>query len=268
MIRLIRRRLIIPQGDTGSFSIPTLGTISEGDIAVFSIFDKSTHETKLIKMIYATTPTLTFSFITEDTINLTPKKYNWDITIYRTPYFDENNELIGAAEVNSYYSAFKLPICEIREVAKNMNTERWKTRELLENNTSDGIPFSNIKTVYPWENMQLSILSKQIYDIAKSNGYNKDEKEFWKKFSKDNIIVDSLENFPPIGEKDTLYLDKNSGILYYFISTDGIIYKELADILNTRIISSDELSSENITNLYIPIKAMPIENLILGGELT
>jgi hypothetical protein len=267
MIRLIRKRLIIPRGDTGSFSIPTLGTVGEGDIAIFSLIDIITHEVKLTKMIYATTPTLIFSFITEDTINLEPKKYNWDITIYRSPYFDEDGELIGAAEVNSYYSAFKLPICEIKEVARNMNTERWKTRDLLENNPSNGIPFSNIKTIYPWENLQLNILSQQIYEIAKMNGYNDSEENFFKKFSQGSVIVDSINNFPLFGEKNTLYLDKDTNILYYFISTENIISQELANILNIRIIPPEELNLENTTNLYIPIKAMPIENLILGGDL-
>ena len=39
MIRLIQRRLIIPRGDTGSFSIPTIGTVGASDIAIFGIFD-------------------------------------------------------------------------------------------------------------------------------------------------------------------------------------------------------------------------------------
>ena len=34
MIRLIQRRLIIPRGDTGSFTIPTQGTVGNNDIAV------------------------------------------------------------------------------------------------------------------------------------------------------------------------------------------------------------------------------------------
>jgi len=46
MNRMIQRRLIIPRGDTGSFSIPYLKTINAGDVAVFTIFDPRTH-TKL-----------------------------------------------------------------------------------------------------------------------------------------------------------------------------------------------------------------------------
>ena len=152
MIRLLRRRLIIPRGDTGSFSIPTLGSISDGDLAVFGIFDQLTHETKVLKMIYATSPILTFTFKSEDTISLEPKKYNWDISIYHKPIIDEDGELIGADEINSYYSAFKLPICEIREVALDMCKERWNTRDLLldaQNPKTSTTYISNIRAVYP-----------------------------------------------------------------------------------------------------------------------
>jgi hypothetical protein len=42
MIRLIQRRLIIPRGDTGSFTIPALMKAAPGTniIAVFSIFNE------------------------------------------------------------------------------------------------------------------------------------------------------------------------------------------------------------------------------------
>ena len=45
MVRMVQRRLIIPRGDTGSFSIPLLTTIAAGDVAVFSIYDMLTHNT-------------------------------------------------------------------------------------------------------------------------------------------------------------------------------------------------------------------------------
>ena len=47
MIRLIQRRLIIPQGDTGTFTIPTQGTVEQGDKAIFAIYDNLTHKTAL-----------------------------------------------------------------------------------------------------------------------------------------------------------------------------------------------------------------------------
>ena len=259
MIRLIQRRLIIPRGDTGSFSIPTIGTVSEGDIAIFGIFDPLTHSTLVMKKIAATKQILTISLNSEDTINLEPRKYNWDIIIYKGPQYDEDGELISATEVNSYYSAFKLPICEITEVALDMDKNRWKTSALTLDTNNYQVA-NNIQTVYPWENMQLSILSDQIYKLAQKYGYNKDKETFWKKFSEGTIIFENLEDLPAIGDENKLYLDKKSGTLYYFTTTTNIIYHELADAVGAIV-----QENETVTNLYIPIKALPIENLIIGG---
>lgn len=122
MIRLIRRRLIIPQGDTGPFTIPTQGTVSEGDIATFAIYDRLTHKTVLEKRIPATDETLTFVFAREDTINIEPEgDYVWDIVIERSPVYDEENHVVAAASTDSYYAAFKLPICEIRRVPREIH---------------------------------------------------------------------------------------------------------------------------------------------------
>ena len=119
MIRLIQRRLIIPRGDTGSFTIPTLGTVEDGDIAVFSIYDPLTRKTVFEKEFPATAENLTVSLVHSDTVNLKAKKYLWDIKIYSgNVEVDDENRVINATEVNSYYSAFKLPVCEICEVAK------------------------------------------------------------------------------------------------------------------------------------------------------
>ena len=128
MIRLVQRRLIIPQGDTGTFTIPTQGTVNEGDIAVFAIYDNLTHKTVLEKKIAATAETLTFNFAAEDTLNIEPNEINhglesryvWDVTILRNPAYDENNELIHADSIDSYYAAFTLPPCIIKRVTRNV----------------------------------------------------------------------------------------------------------------------------------------------------
>ena len=124
MIRLIRRRLIIPQGDTGTFTIPTQGMVSIGDKAIFAIYDNLTRTTVLEKEIDATPDTLTFTFQTEDTLNIEPddrgSRYSWDITIKRNPQYDENDNIVGYEEVDSYYAAFKLPSCVIRRVMYNV----------------------------------------------------------------------------------------------------------------------------------------------------
>ena len=120
MIRLIQRRLIIPRGDTGSFTVPTLTTVSAGDVAVFSIFDRITKTTIFEKIFPATPETLTITFLHEDTVGLVPGKYQWDIKIYGNPQYDDEGILIGGENIDSYYSAYRLPICEIREVAENV----------------------------------------------------------------------------------------------------------------------------------------------------
>lgn len=124
MIRLIGRRLIIPQGDTGTFIIPTQGSVSTGDKAILAIYDTLTHTTVLEKEIDATEETLTFNFQTEDTLNIEPddrgNRYTWDIVIKRTPQYD-GNTITKYAEIDSYYAAFKLPPCLIKRVTRNVS---------------------------------------------------------------------------------------------------------------------------------------------------
>lgn len=124
MIRLVGRKLIIPQGDTGTFTIPTQGTVSVGDEAILAIYDDLTHKTVLEKKINATAETLTFSFDMQDTLNIEPNehsgRYTWDITIIRNPIYDENENLIHCDHIDSYYSAFKLPPCVIKKVTRNV----------------------------------------------------------------------------------------------------------------------------------------------------
>lgn len=138
MIRLIQRRLIIPRGDTGSFTVPTLTTVSAGDVAVFSIFDRITNKNIFEKMIELSggEQQLTIDFTRDDTINLNPGKYYWDITLYNEPDFeeDENGQkqraikyLKDGNQINSYYAAFRLPICEIKEVAEGVPREMADT---------------------------------------------------------------------------------------------------------------------------------------------
>ena len=118
MIRLIQRRLIIPRGDTGSFSIPVLSKGGTNNIAVFTIFDETTRTKMFQKIISGEGDVLTIAFTHSDTVNLKPGKYVWDIKYYKNPeYIDD--ELVNGEEINSYYAGFSLPVCEIRETADN-----------------------------------------------------------------------------------------------------------------------------------------------------
>lgn len=116
MIRVVQRRLIIPRGDTGTFVLPLLPGAEQGDVAVFSIFDPLKKEVILHKEIIVTSDELSFDFVRADTQHLEPSnRYEWDVRIYHEPVYDEDENLIDGATIDSYYAGFSLPACEIRE---------------------------------------------------------------------------------------------------------------------------------------------------------
>ena len=113
MIRIVQRRLIIPRGDTGSFSVPALiDAIPDTTlIAVFSIFNE--RERIFTKEYEVKDGMVNIEFAHEDTENLPVGVYKWDIKIYVNPQYDDSGLLINGDEVHSYYAGFKLPECEI-----------------------------------------------------------------------------------------------------------------------------------------------------------
>lgn len=125
MIRVIQRRLIIPRGDTGTFTLPLLPGTEQGDIAVFSIYDPLKKEVIYQRQYTITEEELNIPFTHEDTLDIEPSnRYEWDVKIYSDPVYadgadstDAKTIPINGASINSYYSAFSLPTCEIREFA-------------------------------------------------------------------------------------------------------------------------------------------------------
>ena len=118
MIRVVQRRLIIPRGDTGSFTLPLLPGAVEGDVAIFSIYDPLYQKTVCTKKAEVSDETtLTFEFVHEDTATIEPStRYEWDVRIYHNGTWDEDSQevIIGAGTtIDSYYAAFRLPQCEI-----------------------------------------------------------------------------------------------------------------------------------------------------------
>ena len=112
MIRLIQRRLVIPRGDTGFFTVPLLENIMDANaVAVFSIFNENKRLYQQIQPIGGNV--LTFSLEHDDTKDFPIGIYNWDIKIYTKPQYNSKNELINGDEVHSYYAAFELPKCEV-----------------------------------------------------------------------------------------------------------------------------------------------------------
>ena len=114
MIRVIQRRLIIPRGDTGTFTLPLLPGSERGDVAVFSIYDPLKREVLLRKETNVISESITFIFNHDDTAAIEPSdRYEWDVRIYHEPDRDEDGNIVSGKVINSYYSAFRLPICEI-----------------------------------------------------------------------------------------------------------------------------------------------------------
>ena len=125
MIRVIQRRLIIPRGDTGTFTLPLLPGTEQGDIAVFSIYDPLKKEVIYQRQYTITEEELNIPVTHEDTLDIEPSnRYEWDVKIYHGPVYADGADStdvktipINGASINSYYSAFSLPTCEIREFA-------------------------------------------------------------------------------------------------------------------------------------------------------
>ena len=119
MIRLIQRRLIVPRGDTGTFSIPVLAGKKLGDLPIFTVFDPLTHRKIFEKVMQLSNGVLNMELTHGDTVNLPVGQYVWDIKFYSDPVFMDG-VLVSGSEVDSYYSAFALPECEIRETGDNL----------------------------------------------------------------------------------------------------------------------------------------------------
>lgn len=112
MIRLIKDRLVVPKGDTGSFTVPLLENIStDNAVAVFSIFNLNGRLYQQIQPIEGSI--ITFNLGHNDTNDFPIGKYNWDVKIYTNPQYNAANVLINGDQVHSYYAAFELPICEV-----------------------------------------------------------------------------------------------------------------------------------------------------------
>lgn len=100
---------------------------------------------------------------------------------------------------------------------------------------------TEFSVVYPWESIGLSILGDQIYMLAHNSGYTGTREEFHRYFgaylenNRWEILFETFDNFPEVGEQDKLYFDLNEKILYYW------------------------------NNEYIPVNAMLITDTIVNG---
>ena len=121
MIRLVQKRLIIPRGDTGILSLPAINTAGKDNCAVFTIIDPQTNTLVTEKRIDNVTDTIEISLTHEDTVNLPIGRFLWDIKFYNNPVF-EDGKLVSGEEIDSYYAAYKMPECEIRQTGDKLLT--------------------------------------------------------------------------------------------------------------------------------------------------
>ena len=121
--------------------------------------------------------------------------------------------------------------------------ERRRTRDLLLEYDKAIMPpkprTAGLGSIYPWENLTLSIFSKQLFTLAENSGFSGTETDFSQKFgsflSNKNITFMNFIDFPDEGETNKLYFALDEKILYYW------------------------------DNEYIPVNAMLIANTTING---
>jgi hypothetical protein len=149
-----------------------------------------------------------------------------------------------------------------------MYRERKKTRDLLLEYDAAVLPphprAAGLKMIYPWENINNSILKNQIYQIAVDNGYVGVPEDFWSKFTTGLLIHGTITTFPVPGNEDNLYLDDETGILYYFKEVDTEVNTDMIARIGAAIVGQSRINGDEEKSifLYIPVRAMPIEDLI------
>ena len=149
-----------------------------------------------------------------------------------------------------------------------MCQERKRTRDLLLE--YDLMPLhpraGGLAMVYPWENNDKLVLQKQIFDMAKEHGFEGKEEDLWKMFSNGQVIKGIFSEFPIPGETKNLYLDVDTGIVYYFITMDEDSvpenYEQTGAIKVGTITLEDGMTQYCF---YAPIRTLLIENSILNG---
>ena len=150
---------------------------------------------------------------------------------------------------------------------KTWNRQRIKTRDRLFDYDLPIYPIiDKLQAPYPWASANLSVLTKQLYEIALQNGFLGNQQSFISRFTNGSLVQGTLNSFPIPGIPNTLYLDKETDILYYFRETTSELNLQLLARVGAAIVGHSIVGSTNetITYLYIPVRAMPLEDLILN----
>lgn len=120
MLRVIGNKVIMPERDTGIFALPLYKRFrNKNSIAIFSIYDPMFQKTIFEKKAIIMGDKVIVDLSSDDTKDLVAGDYKWDVKLYYMPRYDEDKNLIGAEQIDSYYSAYRLPSFIIKEVGKS-----------------------------------------------------------------------------------------------------------------------------------------------------
>ena len=135
-------------------------------------------------------------------------------------------------------------------IQKDIAYERRRTRDLLLEYDSTIMPprprAAGLSIIYPWENLNLSIFTQQLFAMAANSGFEGTEQDFKEQFGSylqgKQIIYQTYDNFPIIGEDNKLYFDLNDKILYYW---DQDYYPVNALLIENTILDSGNAPEES-----------------------
>ena len=198
-------------------------------------------------------------FIKSEAITLTTLVTEESFTLINEEVYEKQ---IYLGKYNSPSNWRKIPDSEVPvEEGENKmldwNKERKRTRDRLLDYDFSIVPAyphsAGLPMVYPWENITLSQLSHQFFTLAQKNGYEGSEEELWKRFYHHSVVYGTLDSFPIPGEENTLYLDIETEILYYYKNISGEIDAAKIAVVGGAIVGYSEIL--DVTYVYIPIRA-------------
>ena len=168
MIRLLNRKLIIPRGDTGTFSVPVLPNLELADqcSAFFTIFNPQTQQRLLQKQAEINGQLININISHNDTVSLKAGTYYWDIRFWKNPVVVDD-VIVDGTEVHSYYAAYALPQCEIRQTGEDFPQIDNNIEKL--NLLSSAVTETQQSAAAAYENLEQIITIKNNIDLFHTN---------------------------------------------------------------------------------------------------
>lgn len=125
MLKFEGTTILLPAGDTAILAIQFKGaTLGEGDKAIFAILTRDGNNTLLTKTMDISDDVALQKFESEDTQNIHPGDYRWELRVVINPIM-ENGEIVGGDQIHTPF-AFNaccgngFPIIRIQKVGVNV----------------------------------------------------------------------------------------------------------------------------------------------------